>query len=138
MPILDTSEFNWGGGDGGGGDELIPPGTRCTVRLIRTNMGVNVNKHPYLMLAFEAPEYPNSDEFVDFLNFLTGESMTIRERRRERNKWQDMAKCFNVYLPESGQVDLRDWEGKEGFIQIGVRKHKGKDVNCVDEYIVPE
>lgn len=136
MPILDTSGWEWGEDIQ---PELIPAGTRCLVRIVRTHMGVDVQRRPYLMLAYESLEHPNADEFVDNFNILGGTNMSPRERNRETRKWKAMQRCFDIYLPSNGQVDLKDWEGKEGLVEVDVGTHKTRGaINRVSEYLPKE
>ena len=86
---------------------------------------INKNEEPYMLITFEAVDFPTAKTFTKYYA-LPFEGM---DSKKKNNASLSLRKFFQAFEVDytSGQVDLDNLQGCEGWALLGVDKQEDSD-----------
>jgi len=128
--IIDLSQF-----DGEVPEmEPCPDGTETKVRVTGAITGNNKNNEPYIMLFLEAPEFPSSPDFAQYLPMPTTE-MGAKKQGQCTRAIREVGDALDFNFFEAS-IDVTDAIGYDSNAILGVGTDKeDKPCNTVKQWV---
>ena len=96
---------------------------KISIREVKQDL--NKNEEPYMLVTFEAPDYPTAKTFTKYFG-LPYEGMDAKKKNNAALSLRRFFQAFEIDY-SAGGVDLDNLAGSEGWALLGVDEQKESD-----------